>query len=70
MSSARAGCGSPFRALASALAFTVHLIDLLERQSLCLVNEEVDEPDTNEAGGEPDEEDLGLQIGVVRAVVD
>jgi hypothetical protein len=62
--------GNPFRALARALAFTVQLVDLLERQSLSLVDEEVDEGDAEEAGREPDEENLGLKVGVVRAVID
>lgn len=38
----------------------VQLVDLLQRQTLGLVDEEVDEGDAEEAAGEPDEEDLGL----------
>ena len=62
--------GNPGRALARAGALAVHLVDLLEGQTLGLVDEEVDEGDAEEAGAEPDEEHLGLQVGVVRAVVD
>lgn len=61
--------GDPIRTLAGALALGVQLVDLLERQTLGLVDEEVHEGDAEEAGGEPDEEDLGLKVGVVRAVV-
>lgn len=48
----------------------VQLVDLLERQALGLVDEEVDEGDAEEAAAEPDEEDLGLQVGVPGPVVD
>ena len=47
-----------------------HLIDLLQGQTLGLVNHEVDESDADEAEAAPDEEDLGLQVGVAGALVD
>jgi hypothetical protein len=50
--------------------FAVELVDLLERQTLSLVDHEVDKGDADEAEAAPDEEDLGLQVGVARAVVD
>lgn len=61
--------GCPFETLASTLALVVQLVNLLEGQTLSLVDEEVHEGNAEEAGTEPDEEDLGLQVGVVRAVV-
>ena len=48
----------------------VELVDLLEGQTLGLVDHEVDEGDTDEAEAAPDEEDLGLQVGVARALID
>ena len=48
----------------------VKLVDLLEGQTLGLVDHEVDEGDADEAEAAPDEEDLGLQVGVARALVD
>ena len=48
----------------------VQLVDLLESQVLGLIDEEVDECDTDKACCEPDEEDLGLQVCVALAVVD
>jgi len=44
---------------------TIQLIDLFERQALGLVDEEPDEGDADEAAGAPDEEDFGLEVGVV-----
>lgn len=48
----------------------VELIDLLEREAFGLVDEEVDEGAADEAEAAPDEEDLGLQVGVAWAGVD
>lgn len=48
----------------------VELVDLLERQALGLVDEEVDKGNAEEAATEPDEENLALQVGIARAVVD
>ena len=48
----------------------VKLVDLLEGQTLGLVDHEVDEGDADEAEAAPDEEDLGLQVGVAGALVD
>lgn len=62
--------GRPGRAVAGRLALVVHLVDLLERVRLGLVDEEVDERNADEAEREPDEEDLGLQVGVSGTVVD
>lgn len=52
------------------LDFGVQLVDLFECEAFGLVDEEVDEGDAEEAAGEPDEEDFGLQVGVAAAVVD
>lgn len=41
------------------------IFTLLERQALGLVNEEPDENCANRAEGAPDEEDLGLEVGVL-----
>lgn len=60
----------PAAALVGDRDLLVHGVDLLERQALGLVDEEVDEGDAPEAAPEPDEEDLGLQVGVALAVVD
>lgn len=48
----------------------VHLVDFFQRQTFRFVNEEVDEEDTAQAGGAPDKENLGLQVGVAGTVVD
>lgn len=48
----------------------VQLVNLFETEAFGLVNEEVDKGNAEEAATEPDEEDLGLQIGIARAVVD
>jgi hypothetical protein len=48
----------------------VELVDLLEGQALGLVDHEVDEGNADEAEAAPDEEDLGLQVGVAGAGVD
>lgn len=48
----------------------VKFVDLLERQTLGLVDHKVDEGDADEAEAAPDEEDLGLQIRVAWAGVD
>lgn len=62
--------GLPGGRLAGRWALGVHQVDLLEREALGLVDEEVDKGDADKAAGEPDEEDLGLQVGVAGAVVD
>lgn len=50
---------------------SIQLINLLKRQALGLVDEEVHEGDADETAAEPDPKDLGLQIGVLAwAVVD
>lgn len=55
---------------AHVLHVRVQRVDVLERQALGLVDEEVDKRDAREAAREPDEEDLGLQVGVAVAEVD
>lgn len=63
--------GLPLGALARGAALVgVELVDLLQAESLGLIDEEVDEGDAEEAGAKPDEEDLALQVGVALAVVD
>lgn len=54
----------PSNRLSCLLDLVVQLVDLLESKALGLVDKEVHEADTQEAAGEPDEEDLGLEIGV------
>ncbi|KAI6750233.1 hypothetical protein HG531_007498 [Fusarium graminearum] len=46
------------------------LINLLKGQTLGLVDEEVNESNTQETAAEPDEEDFGLEVGLSRAVID
>lgn len=60
----------PLRRLGSNRHLLVELVDLLESKTLGLVDEEVDEGNAQEAAAEPDEEDLGLEVGVALAVVD
>lgn len=62
--------GLPVLGLAGNSNFIVELVNLLEGESLGLVDEEVDEGDAQETAGEPDEEDLGLEVGLSAAVVD
>jgi hypothetical protein len=62
--------GLPVLGLAGNANFIVELIDLLEGETLGLVDEEVDEGDAQETAGEPDKEDLGLEVGLSGAVVD
>lgn len=59
----------PAHTLPRGLYIVVQLIDLFEGKALRLVNHEVHECDAQEAAREPDEEDLGLQVGVARAIV-
>lgn len=48
----------------------VHLVDVLEGETLGLVDEGPDEGDTDEAASTPDKEDLGLEVGVAGTLVD
>ena len=67
------GSGHPVLALprrAQALHLRVQFVDLLQGQTLGLVDEEVDESDADEAAGKPDEEHLRLQVGIALSVVD
>jgi hypothetical protein len=59
----------PVHGFGRQLDLVVQLVDLLERESLGLVDHEVHKGDAQEAAAEPDEEDLGLQVRVARAVV-
>lgn len=61
---------SPPNTLSSIGNLGIQLIDLLQGESLGLVDHEVHECDTNETAAAPDKEDLGLQVCVARAVVD
>lgn len=65
-----ADSGNEALALPRLVDLEVELVDLLEGQTLGLVDHEVDEGDADETEAAPDEEDLGLQIGVARALVD
>lgn len=51
-------------------ALAVELVDLLEGETLGLVDHAPDEEDADEAASAPDEEDLGAQVGVTGAVID
>lgn len=67
------GSGHPVLALprsTQTLHLRVQLIDFLQGQTLGFVDEEVDERDADEAAAKPDEEHLGLQVGVALSVVD
>lgn len=48
----------------------VQLVDLLERETLGLVDAGVHKDKRDEAEATPDEEHLGLQVGIARAAVD
>ncbi len=61
---------SPAHTLTRNLNLIIQLIDLLKGKALRLINHKVDEGNTQKAAGEPDEEDLGLEIGITRAPVD
>lgn len=66
----REGVGwHPRSGLASARDLAVQLVDLLQGEALGLVDVEVHKRDAQEAAGKPDEEDLGLQVGVAVTVV-
>jgi hypothetical protein len=60
----------PSRAFTRILDFSVKLIDLFESQALGFVDHKVDKRNAQEATGEPDEEYLGLQIGIAGPIVD
>lgn len=62
--------GLPVKGLSSNADLVVELVDLLEGQTLGLVDEKVDEGDAQETAAEPDEEDLGLEVGLAGTVVD
>ena len=62
--------GSPVLAQPGTAHLAVQLIHLLEGKALGLVDHKVHKRDAEEAAAAPDEEDLGLQVGVARAVVD
>jgi len=50
--------------------FSVQLIDLLQGETLSLVDEEIHKGDADKAASPPNEKDLGLQISVTLTVVD
>ena len=60
----------PSNGFAGLLDLVIELVDLLESKAFGLVDEEVNEADTQKAAAEPDEEDLGLQVGVAWSPVD
>ena len=60
----------PPHALTSNLDFVVEFIDLLQCKTFGFINHEVDEGDAEEAAGEPDEEDFGLEVGIAVTEVD
>lgn len=62
--------GSPLCRLASTGHFGVELVDLFQTETLGFVDEEPDVGNADEAGAEPDKEDLGLEVGEALAVVD
>lgn len=62
--------GAPILGVPGHLHLFVELINLFQAQSLGLIDEEPDKGDAQEATAKPDEEDLGLEVGVATAVVD
>jgi hypothetical protein len=48
----------------------IELVDLLERETLGLIDHSPDEEDADEAASTPDEEDLSTEVGISRAVID
>jgi len=65
-----ADSGHKALALPRLVDLAVKLVDLLEGQTLSLVDHAPNECDADEAETAPHEEDLGLQVGVARTVVD
>jgi len=65
-----ADLGCPAGTLPSLAYIAVHLVNLLKRAALSLIDEKVHKCNTDEASSEPDEEDLALKVGVALAVVD
>lgn len=61
---------NPLGGLASTRYFGIELVDLFQTEIFGFVDEEPDVSDADEAGGEPDKEDLGLEVGEALAVVD
>lgn len=61
--------GHPGGGLASVRNLTVELVNLFQAEPLGLIDEEPYVGNAEEAGAEPDEEDLGLQVGEALAVV-
>lgn len=66
----KGGGRAPAHRFASNADLGIQLFNLLQGEALGLVDEEPYERDTEETGGEPDEEDLGLQVGIALTVVD
>lgn len=66
----RARLRGPLGRLASRDALGVHLVNLFEREALGFINKEVDKGNADKAAAEPDEEDLGLEVGIAGAKVD
>jgi hypothetical protein len=62
--------GHEARRLPSLGNLGVELVDLLQGQTLSLVDEEVDENETDATEATPDEEHLSLEVGVAGAGVD
>lgn len=49
---------------------SIQFIDLFEGKALRLIDHEIHEDDAHETASAPDEEDLGLEVGVSGAPVD
>lgn len=62
--------GDPVDTLSGVGDLGVQFINLFQGETLGFVDEEVHEGDADKAAASPDEEDLGLQVGVALAVVD
>lgn len=62
--------GNEARGLPCLADLAVELVNLLERQTLGLVDHGPGEEDTDEAASAPDEEDLSAEVGVAGSVVD
>ena len=49
--------------------FSVQLIDLLQGETLSLVDEEIHKGDADKAASPPNEKDLGLQVGIALSII-
>lgn len=62
--------GNPTGTVSCITDLAIQLVDLLQGESLGLVDHEVNKCNADEAATAPDEENLGLQIGIACSVID